>query len=113
MPQASGVIQIVRCNGCGRLKDEVTCMIAGPHVYMCEHCVAQAARQLTPRRPLTPHRPLTAGRASLDAIRCRFCGQLRSKDEATSVSSATVCVDCLGVMEGILAEAEQASRPAT
>ena len=107
MPQASGVIRIVRCNGCGRLKDEVTYMIAGPPVHMCDRCVAQAARQLTTRRPLTPRR------APVDAVRCRFCRQLRSKDEATSVGSATVCVDCLGVMEGILAEAEQASRPAT
>ena len=113
MPQASRVIRIVRCNGCGRLKDEVTYMIAGPHVYMCDRCVAQAARQLTPRRPLTPGRPLTPRRPPVDAVRCRFCRQLRSKDEATSVGSATVCVDCLGVMEGILAEAEQASRPAT
>ena len=107
MAQASGVIQIVRCNGCGRLKDEVPYMIAGPNVYMCDRCVAQAARQLTPRRPLTARRP------PVDAVRCRFCRQLRSKDEATSVGSATVCVDCLGLMEGILAEAEQASRPAT
>ena len=107
MPQASRVIRIVRCNGCGRLRDEVMRMIAGPHVYMCDRCVAQAAQQLTPRRPLTPHRP------PVDAISCRFCRQLRSKDEATSVGSATVCVDCLGLMEGILAEAEQASRPAT
>ena len=107
MPQASRVIRIVRCNGCGRLKDEVTCMIAGTHVYMCDRCVAQAARQLTPCRPLTPRRP------PVDAVRCRFCRQPQSKDEATSVGSATVCVDCLGVMEGILAEAEQASRPAT
>ena len=106
MPQASGVIRIVRCNGCDRLKDEVTYMIAGPHLVMCDRCVAQAARQLTTRRPLTPRRP------PVDAVRCRFCRQLRSK-EATSVGSATVCVDCLGVMEGILAEAEQASRPAT
>ena len=82
-------------------------MISGPNVYMCGRCVAQAARQLTPRRPLTPGRP------RVDAVRCRFCHQLRSKDEATSVGSATVCVDCLGVMEGILVEAEQASRPAT
>ena len=107
MPQASRVIRIVRCNGCGRLKDEVTYMIAGPHDYMCDRCVAQAARQLTPRRPLTARRP------PVDAVRCRFCRQLRSNDEATSVGSATVCVDCLGLMEGILAEAEQASRPAT
>ena len=113
MPQASGVIRIVRCNGCGRLKDEVMYMIAGPNVYMCDRCVAQAARQLTPRRPLTPRQPLTPRRPPVDAVRCRFCHQLRSKDEATSVGSATVCVDCLGMMEGVLAEAEQASRPAT
>ena len=107
MPQASRVIRIIRCNGCSRLKDEVTYMIAGPHVHMCDRCVAQAARQLTPRQPVTPGRP------PVGAVRCRFCRQLRSKDEATSVGSATVCVDCLGVMEGVLAEAEQASRPAT
>src|SRR5215210_1894585 len=107
MPQASRVIRIVRCNGCGRLKDEVTHMIAAPPVHMCDRCVAQAARQLAPRRPLTLRRP------PVNAVRCRFCRQLRSKDEATSVGSATVCADCLGVMEGILAEAEQASRPAT
>ena len=107
MPQASRVIRIIRCNGCGRLKDEVTYLITGPHVYMCDRCVAQAARQLTQRRPLTPRRP------AVDAVRCRFCRQLRSKDEATIVGSATVCVDCLGLMDGVLAEAEQASRPAT
>jgi hypothetical protein len=101
------MLRIVRCNGCGRLKDEVTNMIAGSHVHMCDRCVAQAARQLTPRRPLTPGPPPG------DAIRCRFCRQFRSTDEATSVGSATVCVDCLGVIEGILAEAHQASRPAT
>ena len=101
MPQALGVIRIVRCNGCGRLKDEVTHMIAGTNVYMCDRCVAQAARQLTSRRP------------PVDAVRCGFCRQLRSKDETTSVGSTTVCVDCLGMMEGVLAEAEHASRPAT
>jgi hypothetical protein len=82
-------------------------MIAGTNVYMCDRCVAQAARQLTPRQPLTPRRP------PADAVRCRFCRQLRSKDETTSVGSAAVCVDCLGVMEGVVAEAEHASRPAT
>jgi hypothetical protein len=107
MRQTSRVIRIVRCDGCGRLKGEVMYMIAGPHVYMCDRCVAQAARQLTPRRPLKRRLP------PVDAVRCRICRQLRSKDEATSVGSATVCVDCLGVMEGVVAEAVQASRPAT
>jgi hypothetical protein len=82
MPQASRVIRIVRCNGFGRLKTEATSVIAGTHVHICDRCVAQAAFQLTPRRPLTPGRP------PVDAVRRRFCRQLRSKDEATSVGSA-------------------------
>jgi hypothetical protein len=106
MPQASGVIQIVRCSGCGRLKDEVMYMIAGPHVYMCDHCVAQAARQLAPGR-------LTPGRPAPDAVRCRFCHQRRATGELTTVGSVIVCADCLGIMTSILAEATQPSRPAT
>ena len=91
----------VTCSACGRMRAEVTHMIAGPHVYLCDGCVEEAARQLSLRQP------------PREGVRCRFCRQLRSNDEATSVGSATVCVDCLGVMEGILAEAEQASRPDT
>jgi ClpX C4-type zinc finger protein len=101
MPQASRVIRIVRCNGCRRLKDEVTYMIAGPNVYLCERCVAQAARQLAPRRLAT------------DGVRCRFCHQRRATGEVTTVGSGIVCADCLGTMTSILAEATQPSRPAT
>ena len=100
MPQASriaGAQRIVRCNGCGRLKDEVAYMIAGTNVHLCERCVAQAARQLAPRR-LAPR-----GRAP-DAVRCRFCHQLRATGEVTTVGSAILCADCLATMTSILAE---------
>jgi ATP-dependent protease Clp ATPase subunit len=103
MPQASRVIRIVRCNGCGRLKDEVTYMIAGPNVYLCERCVAQAARQLAPPR-------LAPRRLALEAGRCRCCHQRRATGEVTTVGSVIVCADCLGTMTSILAEATQPSR---
>lgn len=70
-------------------------MLAGPHVYICDGCVEQAARQLSLREPPP------AG------VRCRFCHQLRAKDAVTAVGSVTVCADCLGLMESILAEADR------
>jgi hypothetical protein len=106
MPQASRVIRIVRCNGCRRLKDEVTYMIAGPNVHLCEHCVAEAALQFAPRR--------LAGRGlGPDAERCRFCHQRRATGDVTTVRSVIVCADCLGTMTSILAEGTQPLRPAT
>src|SRR5205823_3619233 len=41
----------VRCSGCGRGKDDVAHLVAGPGVYVCDECFGQAARRLTPRRP--------------------------------------------------------------
>jgi hypothetical protein len=76
-------------------------MIAGPRVYICAACVGQAARQLSLR-----HQPS-------EGACCRFCRQLRANDAVTTVGSVTVCADCLGLMETILAEAASASRPAT
>jgi hypothetical protein len=84
----------IHCSGCGRAKDGVRRMVAGPRVYFCESCIEQAAQQLTPRRP------------AADAVRCRFCSQLRARTDVTSVGSAVVCADCLGYMEVILAEAK-------
>jgi hypothetical protein len=81
------------CSACGRMAAEVAHMIAGPHVYLCDGCVGQAARQLSLRQPPP------------EGVRCRFCGQPRAKDAVTAVGSVTVCADCLGLMESILAEA--------
>jgi ClpX C4-type zinc finger protein len=96
----------VHCSCCGRSKVDVSHMIAGPNVYLCERCVAQAARQLAPGR-------LAPGRPAADAVRCRFCHQRRATGEVTTVGSVIVCADCLGIMTSILTEATQPSRPAT
>ena len=85
----------VTCSACGRMKAEVAHMIAGPNVYVCDGCVEQAARQLSLRQPP----PL--------GVPCRFCRQPRAEDALTAVGSVTVCADCLGLMESILAEVHQ------
>ena len=91
----------VNCSACGRSKADVTHMAAGPDLYLCDRCIGQAARQLAPRRPAP------------DAVRCRFCRQLRAKAEVTAVDGVVLCADCLGLMETILAQAAQSPRPAT
>ena len=85
----------VTCSACGRMKAEVAHMVAGPHVYLCDGCVDQAARQLSLRQ------------ASPEGVRCRFCRQLPAEVGVTAVGSVTVCADCLGIMESILAEAHR------
>lgn len=85
----------VTCSACGRMQAEVAHMVAGPHVYICDGCVEQAARQLSMRHP------------SPEGGRCRFCRQLRAKDAVTAVGSVIMCADCLGLMEAILAEAHR------
>jgi len=92
---------IVRCTACGRDKADVAQVIAGPGLYLCDVCFERAAHQLAPR-----HLPV-------DFMRCRFCRQLRPPADVTSVGTVVVCADCLGSMEDILAEAQQASPPAT
>ena len=91
----------VNCSACGRAKNEVAHMVAGPNDYLCDRCIGQAAQQLAPRKPAP------------DAVRCRFCRQLRAKDDVTAVGGVILCADCLGQMEAILVEAAQPSRPAT
>ena len=91
----------VRCGCCGRSNVDVSHMIAGPNVRLCDRCVAQAAWQLA------------AGRPAPDALRCRFCHQLRATADVTTVGRVTVCVDCLGTMTSILAETTPPSRTAT
>ena len=85
----------VTCSACGRMKAEVAHIVAGTHVYLCDGCVAQAARQLSLREPPP------------EGVRCRFCRQLRAQVALTAVGSVTVCADCVGLMESILTEAHR------
>src|SRR4051812_42996693 len=95
---SSALRRPLACSACGRMRAEVAHMIAGPQVYLCDGCVEQAARQLALRQ------------APTEGVRCRICRQRRAKDIAT-VGSVTVCADCLGLVESVLAEAQQDLHP--
>ncbi|MBS1914379.1 MAG: ATP-dependent Clp protease ATP-binding subunit ClpX [Bacteroidetes bacterium] len=63
---------MVRCSFCGRTSDEVTSIIAGPNVYICDICIQNSVELLRQNarlfRPAQPERRLSPSsiRAALD-----------------------------------------------
>lgn len=63
---------MVRCSFCGRTSDEVTSIIAGPNVYICDICIQNSVELLRQNaqlfRPTQPERKLSPSgiRAALD-----------------------------------------------
>jgi ATP-dependent Clp protease ATP-binding subunit ClpX len=61
----------LRCSFCRRSEDDVAKLVAGPRVYICDHCVAIATEMMN--APVDPDR--------------RWSGARRSSPQATEVLS--------------------------
>jgi hypothetical protein len=104
------------CSFCGRSRQECAKLIAGPGVFICERCVAQASR-LSPGaaaqgRAEGPMRLEPSG----SEVRCSFCGK-QARQVGFLVASglagspggkfgqgARICDECLDLCLEILAE---------
>ena len=81
------------CTWCGRPPSEVEKLIAGPRVYICDGCIADAERALDSRA--------TSGAFSLMTRapvrrRCSFCARMGGKSRPIVAASAGhVCGPCL------------------
>jgi hypothetical protein len=76
------------CSWCGHSPSEVSKLIAGPNVFICDACVAGAAQRLA----ATP----------TSRARCGFC---RKKSDATRTvvaGVANICSECLRICSDIL-----------
>jgi hypothetical protein len=115
------------CTFCGQYQAQVQKLIAGPHVYICDTCVAQARNVISsgpvPGGPFTPV-TRTPGRGQPRGeppvrLACSFCGKQLHQVDGLAVSSAppapspvkrgpvpraTICTECLGLCAEIIAE---------
>ena len=83
------------CTWCGRPPAEVNKLIAGPHVYICDACVADAEHPSAKGRFVKISE--RAGR------KCSFCSKRASGDRQLLGSQAGyVCNECLRVCREIL-----------
>ncbi len=97
------------CTWCGRPPAEVSKLIAGPDVFICDACVEAAEKAAGGHA--TPGGPFTGAKKKSVAARCAFCGKWARGSRAMVTSRAGhVCTDCLRVCREIL-DAEAASVP--
>ena len=77
------------CTWCSRPPSEVRKLVAGPNLYICDDCVADAFRQL----PKTAKS--TSGLRTVRA-RCSFCRRAATGErKVVTGARANVCDDCL------------------
>ena len=88
------------CTWCDRPPSEVSKLIAGPAVFICDSCVGAASAAATGR---TGTKPFVHEKKRSVVTRCAFCG--KRGDKARSLVTAPaghVCSDCLRVCQEIL-----------
>lgn len=80
------------CTFCGKDKDQVQKLVAGPHVLICDSCIGAIAGFDRVHAAST--------------VRCSFCGKKRSQVKAMFAGAdAQVCRECLDVAREIIAYA--------
>ncbi len=90
------------CTFCGRPPSEVSRLIAGPNVYICNACTADAGHVLS-QHVSGGSGLILAKRGSRD--RCSFCGKRQQATRrVVSNRRAGVCTECLSLCEQILAD---------
>jgi hypothetical protein len=88
------------CTWCGRPPSEVSKLIAGPRVYICESCI-EAAERVGRTGRSSP--PFEERKRKTAAVRCSFCARRARQERALLTASAgSVCIDCLRVCREIL-----------
>jgi hypothetical protein len=88
------------CTWCGRPPSEVSKLIAGPNVFICDACVDAGERASSGRAAAGPF--ARTKKRSL-AMRCAFCGKWPHEGRSLVTAKAGhVCTDCLRVCREIL-----------
>ena len=95
----------LQCSFCGKSKDHVQRLIAGPGVYICDECITLCNGILKESGQLH-ERPMTRESTT---YRCSFCG--KSKDHVQHLiagpGGAYICDECIGLCNRILEDEGQ------
>jgi hypothetical protein len=88
------------CTWCVRASSEVSKLIAGPNVFICDSCIEAAERALNSSADRSSS--LRTARRE-EKGRCSFCGKRRGEQRALVLGpAANVCADCLKTCREIL-----------
>jgi hypothetical protein len=89
------------CTFCGRPPSEVSKLISGPNVFICDSCVSLAEASFSHGVGGGARGPLAAAQGGRAA--CSFCGKRRSRERPVVIGPASnVCNACIGLCRQIL-----------
>jgi hypothetical protein len=92
------------CALCGRSGVDVAHLIAGPGVFICEHCVRDASRLTRPGDRARRRGELSAVPRAREDAKCDFCAkQIAQVERLVAGSSAAICSECIALCRGELA----------
>ena len=98
------------CSFCGLPPGEVSKLIAGPNVYICDACISVADEVLATQRPASTPRATIHAAAPHSRVVCSFCRRKRVPDlKLVGDDENYVCHKCLDLCRRIL---EARSQPA-
>jgi len=97
-----GGAPVLGCSFCGRSQREVRKLVAGPAVFICDHCIRQGNEVVAfTRSENRTGAPVSHGAAAA----CSFCRKSPPKVKLLLAAlSARICDVCLGLCNDILAE---------
>jgi hypothetical protein len=86
------------CTWCDRPPSEVSKLIAGPTVFICESCVRTAEAMLSTARGSAGLKSAERG----SRARCSFCRKRADAKRSLAIGPANVCSECLRICREIL-----------
>jgi len=109
------------CSFCGKSQHEVSKLIAGPGVYICDGCVSLTEGVISSGEALcTEHGPVNAVSEQDNRLTCSFCGKTRGQVAGMALAApvphrknpAVICLECLALCDEIIADerAEQEAK---
>ncbi len=101
------------CSFCGKSKDQVQKLIAGPGAYICDGCIGLAGGVIgSGEAARTEYGPVTAVPKQALRTLCSFCGNIRGQVTGMALAPpaphrkvpATICAECQDLCHEIIAE---------
>jgi ClpX C4-type zinc finger protein len=105
---------LLACSFCGKQQHQVSKLIAGPGVYICDGCAGLARSAISSGDAVRTEVGLINAVSEQDKrMRCNFCGKQRDQVPGLAVilaiiagksSLAAICPECLDLCDEIIAE---------
>ena len=94
------------CSFCGKAQRQVKKLIAGPHCFICDECVATVGQVITTgEAAVTPLSAIKPVGAEAPTLKCGFCGKRRHQVQGLAVAaSGSICTECLSLCGEIIDE---------